>query len=79
VLASRFLREYIGAERARGKAVIFSTHYLAEAELLCDRIGLLYQGALLAEGHPRDLRAQAGDATSLEEAFLRLVTNLVAA
>jgi len=79
VLASRFLREYIGAERSRGKAVIFSTHYLAEAELLCDRIGLLYQGALLAEGHPRDLRAQAGDATSLEEAFLRLVTNLVAA
>src|SRR3569623_1925666 len=79
VLASRIQREYIGAERARGKAVIFSTHYLAEAELLCDRIGLLYQGALLAEGRPRDLRAQAGDATSLEEAFLRLVTTLVAA
>jgi len=79
VLASRFLREYIGAERARGKAVIFSTHYLAEAELLCDRVGLLYEGKLLAEGRPPELRALAGDATSLEEAFLRLVTHLVAA
>jgi len=79
VLASRFLREYIGAERARGKAVIFSTHYLAEAELLCDRIGLLYEGRLLAEGRPPELRALAGNATSLEEAFLRLVTQLVAA
>jgi sodium transport system ATP-binding protein len=79
VLASRFLREYIGAERARGKAVIFSTHYLAEAELLCDRIGLLYEGRLLAEGRPPELRALAGNASSLEEAFLRLVTDLVAA
>ena len=73
VLASRFLRAYVRAERDRGKAVVFSTHYLAEAELLCDRIGLLHQGRLLAEGTPAALRAQAGDAPSLEEAFLRLV------
>ena len=73
VLASRFLRAFVAAERARGKAVIFSTHYLAEAELLCDRIGLLHQGRLLAEGSPTALRAAAGDAPSLEEAFLRLV------
>jgi len=73
VLASRFLRRFVSAERDRGKAVIFSTHYLAEAELLCDRIGLLHQGRLLAEGSPAALRAMAGEAPSLEEAFLRLV------
>jgi sodium transport system ATP-binding protein len=73
VLASRFLRSFVRAERDRGKAVVFSTHYLAEAELLCDRIGLLHQGRLLAEGAPAALRAAAGDAPSLEEAFLRLV------
>jgi sodium transport system ATP-binding protein len=73
VLASRFLRDFVRAERDRGKAVLFSTHYLAEAELLCDRIGLLHRGRLLAEGTPAALRAAAGDAPSLEEAFLRLV------
>ena len=73
VLASRFLRDFVRAERDRGKAVIFSTHYLAEAELLCDRIGLLHRGRLLAAGTPAVLRAAAGDAPSLEEAFLRLV------
>jgi len=73
VLASRFLRSFVRAERDRGKAVVFSTHYLAEAELLCDRIGLLHHGRLLAEGTPAALRAMAGDAPSLEEAFLRLV------
>jgi sodium transport system ATP-binding protein len=79
VLASRFLREFVRGERARGKAVLFSTHYLAEAELLCDRIGLLHEGRLLAEDSPGALRARAGGAASLEEAFLRLVAALPAA
>ena len=72
VLASRFLRDFVRAERGRGKAIIFSTHYLAEAELLCDRIGLLFRGRLLREGTPPALRAEAGAAT-LEEAFLTFV------
>jgi ABC-type Na+ transport system ATPase subunit NatA len=74
VLASRSLRDFVGAERARGKAVLFSTHYLAEAELLCDRIGLLFRGRLLREGTPSSIRAECGAAT-LEEAFLHLVDN----
>jgi sodium transport system ATP-binding protein len=73
VLASRFLRDFVRAERDRGKAVVFSTHYLAEAELLCDRIGLVHRGRMLAEGPPAELRSRADGAASLEEAFLRLV------
>jgi sodium transport system ATP-binding protein len=72
VLASRFLRDFVRAERGRGKAIIFSTHYLAEAELLCDRIGLLFRGRLLREGTPGALREEAG-ASTLEEAFLTFV------
>jgi sodium transport system ATP-binding protein len=75
VLASRFLRDLVRAERARGRAVLFSTHYLAEAELLCDRVGLLFRGRLLREGAPSELRRQAG-ASSLEEAFLSWVEAL---
>ena len=76
VLATRFLRDFVRAERQRGKAVIYSTHYLAEAELLCDRIGLMYRGRMLAEGTPASLRADAGGASTLEEAFLTLVASL---
>jgi ABC-type multidrug transport system ATPase subunit len=75
VLASRFLREMVQAERARGKAIIFSTHYLAEAELLCDRIGFMHRGRLLREATPPELRQETG-ASSLEEAFLTLVERL---
>lgn len=72
VLASRFLRDFVRAERARGKAIVFSTHYLAEAELLCDRIGLMYRGALVRQGTPTALKSEACAAT-LEEAFLAFV------
>ncbi len=71
VLASRFMREFVRGERQRGKAVLFSTHYLAEAELLCDRIGFLHRGRLLVEGPPSEIRARTGT-TTLEEAFLAL-------
>ena len=70
VLASRFLRDFVRKERDRGKAVLFSTHYLAEAELLCDRVGFLHHGRLLAQGTPAEIR---GSASTLEEAFLVLV------
>jgi sodium transport system ATP-binding protein len=85
VLATRFLRDFVRAERARGKAVIYSTHYLAEAELLCDRIGLMYRGRMLAEGTPAALRAHPAarsdgvPASSLEEAFLALVASFESA
>jgi len=75
VLASQSLRRFMAAERARGKALLFSTHYLTEAELLCDRVGVLHQGRLLAEAPPHQLKAERG-ASSLEEAFLSLVAHL---
>jgi sodium transport system ATP-binding protein len=75
VLASRFLREMVQSERNRGKAIIFSTHYLAEAELLCDRVGLMHRGRLLREAPPQQLRHETG-AGSLEEAFLAMVEQL---
>lgn len=72
VLASRFLRDFVRGERDRGKAIVFSTHYLAEAELICDRIGFLFRGRLLREGTPAGIRAEFGAAT-LEAAFLNMV------
>jgi sodium transport system ATP-binding protein len=69
VLASDSLRRHVLAQRAAGAAILYTTHYLAEAELLCDRIGFIHRGKLLREGTPREL---AG-AESLERAFLHLV------
>ena len=43
------------ARRAGGAAVLLATHDLAEASSLCDRVVLLHQGRLVAQGRPADL------------------------
>ncbi|MCZ7527467.1 MAG: ABC transporter ATP-binding protein [Acidimicrobiia bacterium] len=45
----------------RGLAVLYTTHYMEEAERLCDRIGILDEGVLVAEGSRRELVALVGE------------------
>ncbi len=72
VVASRFVADFVRDARGRGRAILFSTHYMTEAELLCDRIGLLHAGCKIWEGTPPALKAEL-EASSLEDAFLRLL------
>jgi len=65
-------------ERTRaGGTVIMTTHILEVAERMADRIGVIAQGKLVAEGTLAELRLQAGERTdasaSLEDTFLALV------
>ncbi|MHC4671529.1 MAG: ABC transporter ATP-binding protein, partial [Planctomycetota bacterium] len=72
VLTNRLILDFVRQERDRGKAILLSTHYLDEAEVLCDRLGLLHQGELIAEGNLQTLRSQSGY-QRLTEIFLKLV------
>jgi len=55
------LLELIGELSAQGLTVIYTTHYLEEAEQLCDRIGVIDKGRLVAVGDKEDLISQIGD------------------
>ncbi len=48
-----------------GTAVLYTTHYLEEAEALCDRVGIMDHGRILAEGTIEDLRRLVGEGTVL--------------
>lgn len=54
----RGLWETIGKLRSEGKTVFLTTHYLDEAERLCDRVAIIDQGIIIALGRPRDLIAE---------------------
>jgi sodium transport system ATP-binding protein len=69
VLSGETIYQFVAEARARGRAVIFSTHQMAEVELLADRVGIVAQGVLAAEGTVSELIASAG-AESLTHAFL---------
>jgi sodium transport system ATP-binding protein len=72
VIASRTIAKFIRECRDAGKTVIFSTHVMSEVEKLCDRIAIIHDGKLLAEGSLPDLRARYG-LQDLEEIFVRVV------
>lgn len=71
------LWDKVGEFRRNGGTVFLSTHYLEEAERLCDRIGILHGGRLVAEGTVADLARWAGQDASerggVEAAFRRAV------
>jgi sodium transport system ATP-binding protein len=72
IMSSRAIVEFIGGARERGHAIIFSTHYMTEAESLCDRVGLIHRGQLLAIAPADELCARTGT-INLQDAFISLV------
>ncbi len=72
VLSNRVILSFIRRERDAGKTILLSTHYLDEAESLCDRIGLLHRGRLVALGDLTALQSLSGE-TRLSNVFLKLV------
>ncbi|MEZ5962917.1 MAG: ABC transporter ATP-binding protein [Planctomycetota bacterium] len=56
----RSLWDVVRAFRAGGGTVLLTTHYMDEAELLCDRVGIVDRGKLIAEGAPRELVRSLG-------------------
>lgn len=52
-----------------GMTVLLTTHYMEEADALCDRVALMHQGALRAVGTPAALKAQVSPRATLEDVF----------
>jgi ABC-2 type transport system ATP-binding protein len=52
-----------------GMTVLLTTHYMEEADVLCDRVALMHHGRFLAEGTPTSLKAALGPTTTLDDVF----------
>lgn len=63
--------DFIRGLKERGKTIILTTHYMEEAEELCDRIGIIDHGKLIALGSPKQLKDKF-HAKDLEEVFIGL-------
>ena len=72
VMTTRSLRQFLRDLRAEGRCVLFSSHIMQEVAALCDRIVVVAQGRVVADGTPDELRAQTGRA-SLEDAFVQVI------
>jgi ABC-2 type transport system ATP-binding protein len=66
------LWHYVQQINAEGTSILLTTHYLEEAEQLCDRIAFINGGQIVAQGSSGELAARYGT-SSLEDAYLELV------
>jgi len=71
VSAIRNVHDFIMDCRAQGKTIILSSHTMSEVEKLCDRIGIIHKGRMIAQGSIEEIREQHKD-KALEDIFMEL-------
>ena len=72
VMSTRALREYILGLKTEGRSIVLSTHIMQEVAALCDRIVIIANGEVAADGSADELLASSG-CDSLEDAFVQLI------
>lgn len=72
ILSSAAIIEFMRKEREKGKTILYSTHYMEEAEFLCDRIIMIHRGKIISEGTPGTLKEQTGKG-NLRDVFAELI------
>ena len=75
-VGANMLRDLIRKMKEEGRTVLLTTHYMQEADDLCDRIGVLNHGKIVALDTPESLKIQyqtGEEKLSLEDVFLAIV------
>ena len=68
ILSADAIVNFMKSQKERGKTVLYSTHYLEEAQFLCDRIYMIYQGKIVKTGSPEQVMQETGT-NNLRDAF----------
>lgn len=72
IISSQVILEFIKKEKSRGKTVLYSTHYMEEAENICDYVIMINQGVIIKEGTPTNIKQDTAT-TNLRDAFFSLI------
>lgn len=76
-LGAKMLRDIIRKLKENGKTVLLTTHYMYEADELCDRIAIMKEGSIIALDTPQNLKCSVKDHSqkelTLEEVYIKLV------
>jgi ABC-2 type transport system ATP-binding protein len=66
----RAVWDFMGELKKEGKTIFLTTHYMEEAEALCDRVGIIDHGRLIALDSPKELISK-NEVENLEEVFIK--------
>jgi len=71
-ILSQIVLDFVKKEKAKGKCILYSTHYMEEAENICDNVVIFNKGRLIASGTPKSIKKET-NTTNLRDAFFKLV------
>ena len=71
-ILSQIILNFIKKEKERGNCVLYSTHYMEEAENICDRVIIINKGKVIASGTPKEIKEQT-KTSNLRDAFFNLI------
>ena len=72
IISSQVILDFIKEEKKNGSSVIYSTHYMEEAENICDYVILINNGRIIATGTPEEINKQTKQ-SNLRDAFFKLI------
>ena len=72
IISSQIILDFIKKEKERGKTIIYSTHYMEEAENICDIVYMMNKGEIIKSGTPSKIKEDT-KTTNLRDAFFSLV------
>ena len=72
IISSQVILDFIKEEKANGKTILYSTHYMEEAENICDRVILINKGVIIKEGTAEKIEKET-KTTNLRDAFFSLI------
>lgn len=72
IISSKVILDTIKEEKEKGKCILYSTHYMEEAEGICDRVILINNGHVITTGTPHEIKKNTGT-SNLREAFFKLI------
>lgn len=71
IISSKTILDMIKEEKENNKCILYSTHYMEEAENICDRVILINKGIIIVEGTPKEIK-KITNTTNLRDAFFAL-------
>lgn len=72
IISSQIILDFMKQEKEKGKTVLYSTHYMEEAENICDRVIMVNKGEILKIGTPEEIRKET-NTTNLRDAFFTMI------
>ena len=72
IISSQIILDFIKQERKKKKTILYSTHYMEEAENICDRVIMIHEGEVLLSGTPEEIKKNT-KTTNLRDAFFALI------